>query len=130
MARRPTDKGKNGKFVAREFKMDFCEMLIDHMAGGLSFQSFGGKSDVRVSRATLDRWNKTIPEFAEAYAVGHTASLLWWEERGKNNLLVPKGYTFNTGAYVFNMGNRFQWRSVAAGDVQTDQKVVVEVKTV
>ncbi len=47
-----------------KYKPEFCQMLIDHMSEGYSFESFGAIAEVWDS--TLDDWVNTIPEFADA----------------------------------------------------------------
>ena len=51
--------GKVGR--PTEYKEEFCQMLIDHMSEGYSFESFGGI--VGVSERVLYDWEKKFPEF-------------------------------------------------------------------
>lgn len=56
-----------------KYKPEYCDMLIEHMAEGFSFESFGGK--VRCGRTTLYDWVANFPEFAEAKEIGQLAGL-------------------------------------------------------
>lgn len=53
----------------------FCQMLIQHMAKGHSFESFGGVESVWVGRSTLYEWADKYPEFANAREIGKMARL-------------------------------------------------------
>lgn len=54
-----------------------CELLIEHMSNGYSFEAFGGV--VRVSRQTLYTWVGKYKEFAEAKEIGFNSWLLYIE---------------------------------------------------
>ncbi len=88
------------------YKPKFCQMLIDHMKQGYSFESFAGV--VAVSRVTIYSWLKKYDEFREAKEVALSLNRLFWEQIGID---AVKGQVpgFNATAYVFNMRNRFNW---------------------
>jgi hypothetical protein len=90
-----------------EYEKEYCEMLIEHMANGLSYESFAGK--LRVCRDTLYNWEKLFPEFSYSKKVGKEASLLKWEELGLAGV-EGKIEKFNAPTYIFTMKNRFDWR--------------------
>ena len=56
----------------------YCKELIEHMAAGCSFASFGGKALVKYS--TLKRWEKMYPEFQEASEIGQLVCMYTWEK--------------------------------------------------
>lgn len=56
----------------------YCKELIEHMAAGCSFASFGGKALVKYS--TLKRWEKMYPEFGEAAEIGQLVCMYTWEK--------------------------------------------------
>ncbi len=102
------------------YKPEYCQMLIDHMAQGLSFESFGGVVDV--SKQTLYDWEKVNPEFLDAKKRGESHSRLVWEKHGieglystetceyENGRLSSKtSKSMNTGIWCLNMKNRFKW---------------------
>lgn len=108
------------------FKPEYPEKLINHMAQGLSFESFGGV--VGVSRETLYAWNKRHKAFADAKKEGEAKSRYLWEKIGIAAMLgieadiggqKVKGSNFNTGMWIFNMKNRFGWRDKNETDITT-----------
>lgn len=88
------------------YKKAFCQMLIDHMATGLSFESFGGT--VNVGMSTTKEWARSNKEFQAAKEVGATKCRLFWEKVGRSGAMgqIPN---FSASAYIFNMKNRFNW---------------------
>ena len=126
-----------------DYKPEYCEMLIKHMAEGLSFECFAALVDT--SRETLYNWTEKHPEFLYAKKRGLEKCQLFWEKLGKvlvsddvvrlqndfgvkpflkkhttktfkdgtteevDEYHVPK---CDTGAWIFNMKNRFGWRDI------------------
>jgi hypothetical protein len=119
-----------------DYKPEYCEMLIEHMKGGLSFEAFGGIADC--SEQTLYNWREEYPEFLESYKKGVSYSLKHWEEMGHDMVLAGQG---NSATWIFNMKNRFKWKdrhdvttndnelkglvSVNYGNQETDQPLPV-----
>ena len=64
-----------------EYRAEYCKQLIDHMAGGLSFESFG--AEVRCSRSVLYNWLKTHQDFVDAKGEGEILGLSFWEKAGR-----------------------------------------------
>ncbi len=64
------------------YKPEYCQMLVDHMEQGLSFESFGAICNA--SRATLYNWAKEHPEFLDAQEVGKRKLLYFWELVARN----------------------------------------------
>lgn len=101
----------------------FCEELVSHMSQGLSFESFGGVA--KVGRATLYEWLEKHEEFKEAKELAETCCLLWWEKLAVEHVVqYSEGASINTGVFVFNMKNRFNWRDTKNIDV--DGKLTLE----
>lgn len=97
------------------YKPEYCQMLIDHMASGLSFESFAGVC--RVSKQTIYDWLNANPDFLDAKSKGLELNRLWWEQKGRDYLIEDSGkdvitQKLNSTVYVFNMKNRFpkEWR--------------------
>lgn len=61
-----------------EYKPEYCEQIIEHMAKGNSFWSFAAEVDV--SFETLSNWCAAHPEFLEAKKVG-LGKLLKFDEQ-------------------------------------------------
>ena len=90
----------------RKYKPEYAEQLIAHMSDGSSFMSFG--AEVGVGRTTLYDWVHTYPEFAQAFELAKIKALAWWEKQGKEGLWNTKESSLNTGAFVFQVANRFK----------------------
>lgn len=104
------------------YEPKFCEMLIEHMAKGLSFESFAGF--IGVSKQTLYDWVEKHAEFLDAKNLATSKCRLWWEQTGisglwnqsesesEGNSRRTSSKSFNTGVWVFNMKNRFkeEWK--------------------
>lgn len=101
-----------------DYDSKYCEMLIEHMSSGLSFEAFGGV--IGVCKKTLYTWCEKQEEFLYAKQIATAKCRLWWEKVGTEGLWSTsekgQGYassrSFNTGVWVFNMKNRFkeEWR--------------------
>ena len=100
-----------------KYKEEYCQMLEDHMIGGLSFESFGGKIDV--TEETLHQWKHEHPEFSESYKRGRLKSMCHWEEMGHDMVLAGQG---NATCWIFNMKNRFGWKDKTETDITSGGK--------
>lgn len=60
-----------------KYKPEHCDLLIEHMAQGYSFESFGAV--IKVGRNTLYLWAREIPDFREAKEVGEAMALKFFE---------------------------------------------------
>lgn len=97
------------------YKPEYCQLLIDHMASGLSYISFAAVADCW--EQTLYDWEAAHPEFMEAKKIGMVRNRLFWEKLGVTYIThtdskfesTPK---LNSTVYIFNMKNRFpkEWR--------------------
>lgn len=113
-------KPKVPEKVGRPTKYDpkYCEMLIEHMKQGFSFESFAGL--IEVSRAVLYDWEKAHSEFLDAKKLGAEQNLLYWERQGQEGLWEQTEYnekgrpvakkTLNSTVWIFNMKNRHRWK--------------------
>lgn len=90
-----------------DFDDKYCEMLVDHMADGFSFESFAGL--IGVTRSTIYLWVEKHEQFSDAKQRGFEASRLTWEKIGKD---IAKDGQGNATSFIFNMKNRFpdEWR--------------------
>ena len=96
----------------RVYKVEFCGMLVDHMAKGMSFETFGALDEVFVGRSTLYKWLGEYPEFMDAKELGMEKCRQWWESLGNRysvNNLRGSGESINASVYKINMQNRFGW---------------------
>jgi hypothetical protein len=107
----------------------FCQMLIDHMAKGLSYETFG--PSINVAQSTVELWEKH-PEFSGAKKEAFGKCRLFWESIGIEGIWNEKdGRVLNTGNYVFQMKNRFKWtdRVEVQGSGDESKPLVLAYKT-
>lgn len=104
------------------FKEEYCDMLIDHMEAGLSYESFAGL--VGVCRATIYNWEKLHPSFLDAKSRGHAKMLLGLERLGLQGMIGDlKG--FNASVFIFTMKNKCGWSDVSQKETDEPIKVVI-----
>lgn len=131
----PDITGPGGRGTSYESKFD--QMLIDHMAKGLSFESFAGV--VSKGTKTIYEWAKANASFQQAKTLGSAKCRLWWEIHGTAYLVegrsievdgpdkvevingkevrtptkirVKKTEKLNTNLFRLNMVNRFGWKN-------------------
>lgn len=125
----PAPKPKTHRFCV--YNPDYCDLLIIHMSKGYSFESFAGQIGCAVR--TLHQWVEDRPEFKEAYAIGKSKCLHWWETQGIDGLYNvttrdadggSSTVSINSALWIFNMKNRFNWRDKqeVTADVQVEDK--------
>lgn len=99
-----------------DYKPEFCQMVIDHMASGLSFESFAGI--VECHKSSLYEWQAKHPEFSDAVSLAFSKCKVFWESKGIDGLETihsrdKEGGSFsksmNATIWKFNMQNRFGW---------------------
>lgn len=107
---------------------EYCEQLIEHMAKGLSYESFAGV--LRVSKQTLYSWEKENQDFMDAKEVGVEACRLHWEQLGVDYAVTrsesssegdcrsSSSESLNSTVWSLNMRNRFpkEWREKQPGE--------------
>lgn len=107
-----------------EYEPIYCQMLIDHMADGYSFESFAGK--IKKARSSIYKWVDEFPDFSDAKSAGFDANLLFWEQQGidglynqvikdEDGMTVTK--SINATVWIFNMKNRHQWRDKSEAEI-------------
>jgi len=97
----------------------FCDLLIDHMTKGYSFESFAAITDT--CKDTLYEWVKVHIEFSDAKKRATDKSRLFWEKVGIENIVNIETMekdesgnfnavktSLNSAAWIFNMKNRFK----------------------
>lgn len=96
-----------------DYDPSYCDLLVEHMAAGKTFESFGGV--VCAGRPTLYGWLQRHPEFAAAKEIGFMRNLLFWENAGldglyRGGLMNP----FNASIWKFHMKNQHKWKDSVA----------------
>ena len=108
------------------YRKKYCDQLIDHMAKGLSFESFAGV--LGVCKQTLYNWEALHVDFVDAKKRGTEKSRLFWEKLGIAGA-CGKIKNFNAASYIFNKKNRFrdEWADAFKHDHQggVDTQVLI-----
>lgn len=105
-----------------KYKKEYCQQLIDHMAAGFSFHSFGGK--LLVGHRTLFDWLDRYPEFQDAKLIGEYACMYFWEKTGIAGT-HGKIKGFQQASFIFNMKARFAkygWRDIPEDAAKINDK--------
>lgn len=100
-------KPKRGPGKPTKYRPEYCELIIHHMADGLSLDAFAAKVGVNID--TIHQWAKVHPEFKEAKKTAFSKNLIYWERMGIEGM-TGKVPGFNATVWIFNMKNRFKWR--------------------
>lgn len=105
-----------------KYKPEYCEQLFEHMAEGLSYETFGVQ--IGVTTSTLYEWEKKYSDFSEAKKSGFGACQAYWETMGRNSM---RDKSFNTAMWIYNMKCRFR-KSESWGALDEDRTPSVNVK--
>lgn len=115
-----------------KYKPEYDQMLIEHMASGLSYESFAGL--VSVCTDSLYEWEKVHASFSDAKKEGFAKNRLFWERLGTQYIThvdskFESSPKLNSTVYIFNMKNRFprEWRDrvEVAGDKDQPMKITL-----
>lgn len=68
-----------------EYDPKYCQMVIEHMAQGGTFETFAG--ELRHSKQTLYNWMNVYPEFMDAKKIGESLSLQYYLKIGQGQAL-------------------------------------------
>lgn len=91
-----------------KYKREYCDMVIDYMSKGFSFEAFAGS--INTHKDVVYDWAKANPEFSDAIKLAKDKCREFWEQKGMDGLFTGKDEKFNATVWVFNMKNRFGWR--------------------
>jgi len=107
-----------------DYKPEYCQMLIDHMGEGYSFESFGGV--ISVSERVLYDWEKAHPEFLHSKEIGIQKSMVWWEQIGRSGMINEIPF-FNDRIWRLNMINRFRSKWSDGTKNENNDKLKTEI---
>lgn len=115
---------RQGEGRPTDYLPEYCEQVIDFMAGGFSFEAFAGK--IGVSKQTLYEWTKVHPEFSDAKNIAFDKCRLWWESKAIEGIFNENGRTFNSANFIYNMKCRFrdEWTERPSGDAAEGPKYI------
>ena len=86
-----------------KYSPSYPDELVEHMAQGRSFASFGGI--IGVTRETLYEWTRVYPAFSDALKIGRAKGMSLWEDRLATQATASGG---NTAAIIFALKNLYQ----------------------
>lgn len=95
------------------YKPEYCQLLIDHMTQGFSYETF--PAVIGVAKQTIYNWEAAHPEFLDAKNTAMVQCRLFWEGLGIK--LATGAIQGNAAIWIFNMINRFKWAQKAEIDV-------------
>jgi len=130
-----------------DYRPEYCELLLEHMAKGYSMESFAAVVDV--DKGTLYDWMKANAPFHHAAMRGKEKSRLYWERKsmehmeGIQNLSPemleaaerigawPSAPAFNANHWKFNMINRFrdEWVDRTSNEISGPNGGPIPVET-
>ncbi len=114
------------KTKSEYYKSEFCEMLIQHMSQGLSYESFGAV--VKCGRTTLYDWERKHPEWVKAKQEGTSVALKFWE-----SLLAAKAFgskkEIDITAVIFCLKTRFHQTYGEHQKVQLSGEITTKSET-
>lgn len=106
-----------------KYRAEYCQMLIDHMSDGHSYESFAAIP--RVHLDTLYQWEKDNPEFSEAKKTARVMQLLA-NEKMMRDIAKGKIRNANATAAIFIMKNCHKWKDRHEVEFTTPDKMTVE----
>jgi hypothetical protein len=119
-------KEKRGRGQPTKYRPEYCDLLIEHMRQGLSFESFA--AIVGTHKQTLYNWCDARPEFLDAKKRATELCRLWWEKAGLGGMYMGgKDNPFNATVWLFNMKNRFGWRDKQEIEQKGSQTVHIQI---
>jgi hypothetical protein len=107
------------------YKKEFCELLINHMSKGLSFETFGAIVDV--CKDTTYEWVKVHPEFSDAKKLGSIKRNLLVEELYIQQAQLPASKA-NSAMMIYWTKNTLGWtdKVEVESNVNQIQRLVIE----
>jgi len=111
------------------YRPELCEKLIEHMAQGLSFESFGSNVEIdgeihTFCSTTLYGWLNEHEDFLKAKRIGMQKSMEW-HEKVFNAMALGKIKNGNATALLFMMKNRHRWKDNPDADEQKHNVTIV-----
>ena len=99
-------RGRVGEGRPSQYKPGYCDLLIEHMKDGNSYETFAVMiPDKTVTERTLYNWEKVHPEFFQAKRRGFLLSKKHWEDLGK--VIINGEVKGSTTGWIFTMKCRF-----------------------
>jgi hypothetical protein len=90
-----------------EYKPEYCDLVIEKMAEGLSLAAFAGT--LKVSREAIYNWMSVHSEFSDAVSRARSTRLLWWEQKLMRS---RKGAETTASIFALRNADPSEWRDV------------------
>lgn len=108
------------------YKPEYCQMLIDHMREGYSYESFS--AIIKVARSTIYEWETNYVEFSDAKKLAVDECRLTWEKYGHQGMFMGgKDNPFQASIWIFQMKNRFNWTDKKEVAIELTELPKVEI---
>lgn len=107
-----------------QYKPEYCDMLIEHMSNGLSFEAFAGA--IGVCKKTLYNWMHNFPEFEKAREIAVSKHLLYMMKNATDGMWNTQGEgsrNLNFSVWRFVMKNIHGWRDTVDAEQKTEVNV-------
>jgi hypothetical protein len=101
-----------------EYRIEYCEMVIEAMAQGLSLTAFAGM--IRKSREAVYSWISAHREFADAVARARAARTLWLEQK---LLRSRKGAETTAAMFALRNAQPDEWKDVRSVQHQHSHEI-------
>lgn len=88
--------------IQSKYKPEYGPMLVEHLARGLSYESFAG--EINVTRDCLYKWEKRHPDFIHYKNLGREKMLKFYEQMGI--ALATGKLQGNVTAWIFLCKNK------------------------
>src|SRR3990167_1063571 len=106
------------------YNPEYEQELVAFMAQGRSHVEFAAQHGL--SKGVIALWEKEIPAFSQALALGLTMAEAWYEARGREGMTSK---TFNVSPWILIMKNRFQWRDNFSFNAKDEAAIQVQLVT-
>lgn len=117
-------ENKNPGGRPSKYDTKYCQMLIDHMSQGLSYETFAGL--IGVTRDCLYKWEQKHDEFLYSKKVGKEKMLLLLEKIGLK--AMTGGIDgFNASTWIFTMKNKAGWSDKVEEKTESSNRIKVEI---
>lgn len=101
-----------------DYKPEYCDRVIELGKEGASIVEMA--CEIGVDRKTLEKiWPEAHEEFFQAFTHARQWSQVWWERKGRENLITTAGTTFQASAWSRSMAARFpdDWREKSSHEL-------------
>lgn len=118
----PHERPEHRRGRPTEYRPEYCQLVIEKMAEGLSLTAFAGF--IRVSKQSIYEWIGEHREFSDAVSRARSARVLWLETK---LLRSRKGAETSAAIFALRNADPSEWRDIR--NVQHDHSHKIETLT-